>query len=129
MRFSPQLAEVTPIQQDVVSLPDLARAIMERSAWLDRALDELREASGRAADAGKTYREEKAKAYVRCRGTIPEREANVDQLTSDLWHEAKLAEDLRAAQLEAVRCGRSQLSALQSIANAVKAEMEFARTA
>jgi hypothetical protein len=39
-----------------------------------------------------------------------------------------IAEGMKMAALEAVRSRRAQLSAVQSIANAVKAETEFART-
>ena len=80
-----------------------------------------------AAEADRDYRCAKAKAYLKAFGTVAALEAQAAVEISQLRFEAKLAEDLELSALEAVRSRRSQLSATQSLANAVRAEAELAR--
>jgi hypothetical protein len=100
------------------------------SRLLDRGLDALRDSARDYADAEQEYRKAKAQAWVSVpEGTVPERQAKVDAATAGLRHARDLADGMRQAALEAVRSRRAQISALQSLLNAHRAEAEFARTA
>lgn len=107
---------------------DMAQEIIRRSRMLDEAIEELKLASVRAPTAEHVYRQAKAESYLKSEGTIPERDAHVIQETADLRYEAKKAEALRRSALEAVRARRAQLSAAQSVSNAIKAEIELVKT-
>lgn len=98
------------------------------SALLDAGLSVLRESGERYARAEKTYREIRATAILRSVGTVAEREATADLASLDAREERDLADSLRSAALESVRSRRQQLSALQSILAAHRAEAEYVRT-
>src|SRR5262245_1441245 len=102
------------------------------SGLLDDGLKELRDQAKMVATAEAAYRRGKAEAWVRactldCGRLAKDLEAWVDATTSDLRHERDLADGLRQAALESVRSRRTQISALQTLANADRAEAEFAR--
>jgi hypothetical protein len=109
------------------------------SGLIDQGVTALREQSKALAEAERTYRKSKSEAWVRCphdphdrksdrEWTAARREAWVDAECADLRYERDLAEGIRQAALEAVRARRAQLSALQSILAADRAETELART-
>lgn len=106
------------------------------SRLLDGGIDALRTASHKVAESERDYRKAKAEAWLRCprdEGTTRDwtagrREAWVDAETADLRYERDLAEGVRASAQEAVRARRTQVSMLQSLLNAHRAEAEFART-
>jgi hypothetical protein len=105
--------------QDVTYFSDL----------LDNGLKVLRESSVEVANAEFDYRKAKAIAWQTApAGTVPMREAWVDAETAEQRQRLDLAEGSRSAALEAVRSRRQQLSAIQSLLAAHKAEAEFART-
>jgi hypothetical protein len=60
-------------------------------------------------------------------GTVAEREAHVYALVGDFRRTRDLADGQKLAALEAVRSRRAQLSAVQSILSAYRAEAELAR--
>lgn len=99
------------------------------SALLDAALDELRTQAQKQAEAERDYRKARAKAWLEApKGLAKYREAWVDSVTADHRFERDLAEGLRLSALELVRSRRAQISMLQSLLNAHRAEAEFVRT-
>lgn len=100
---------------------------------LDKGLEALRDQSTEFAEAERSYRQAKATAWVEVlaalpKGTVPEREAWVNGATADARYRRDLAEGMRQAALESVRSRRGQISALQTMLNADRAEADFART-
>jgi len=110
--------EHRPILLDVRRISDL----------IDDALRDLRDASRAYADAEHAYRQAKARAWLAAKGTVPERESMVELRCGDLRYARDLADGSRSAAVESVRSRRAQLSALQSLLAASRAEAEFART-
>lgn len=106
------------------------------SRLIDAGIEALREQSKQLATAENEYRKAKSQAWVRCPRdeagqkdwTAARREAWVDAECADLRYHRDVAEGMRQAALEAVRARRTQVSVLQSLLNAEKAEAEFART-
>lgn len=106
------------------------------SRLIDAGIEALRDQSKQLAAAEQQYREAKAKAWVRCPRDEPgskdwtaaRREAWVDAECANLRYHRDIAEGMRSAALEAVRARRTQVSVLQSLLNAEKAEMDFSRT-
>lgn len=110
-----------------MDLTDLVVEAQRLSGLLDKGIAALREASVRHAQSDHAYRKARAIAYLQAAGTVAEREAHADIQTS----EGRLDRDLAAAEAEAareaVRARRTQLSAVQSLLTAHRAEAEFAR--
>lgn len=106
------------------------------SRLIDAGIEAMREQSAALALSEHDYRKAKAEAWVRCprdEGTKKDwtagrREAWVDAETAGLRYKRDVAEGMRQAALEAVRARRTQVSVLQSLLNADRAEAEFART-
>lgn len=103
------------------------------SRLLDAGLAALRDQAHEYADAEQEYREAKARAWVEVRGalpdgTVPERDAWVGGVTAVQRRRRDLADGMRQAALEAVRSRRGQISAMQTLANVDRAELELART-
>lgn len=122
----PYRREPVPAEVDVrgITLGELAALIVDTIGEMEADIAVLEERSVAAATADRGYRQNRATAYLATSGTVGERESSVEQLTADLRHAAKLAEDLKVAALEAVRCRRAKLSALQTLANAMRAEIQ-----
>jgi hypothetical protein len=96
------------------------------SARLDRGITELCENAVQLADAEHSYRLAVAKAWMlNTQGTVNARKAQVDADTADLRRVRDIAEGMRVASLEAVRSRRAQLSALQSVAASMRADLEM----
>ena len=95
------------------------------SQSLDKALTSLYEAGREWAQAENDYRMARAVAYLNSDGTVEARKSTTDLATSDERQRAHLADAMRQAALEAVRSRRTQLSALQTVVNALKAETEL----
>lgn len=109
--------------------PAEAGAEMRRlSDLLDSGLRMLREQAKEYAEAEDAYRMAAATVYLTTEGTVAERKARTDLATSKERQRAHLADGMRSAATEAVRARRAQISALQSLLNAHRAEAEFART-
>lgn len=111
-----------------MTLAELIAEANRLSSKIDAGVRALSEAAKKAATAEMDYRQAKAVAWVTAEaGTVPERQAHVDAAVSDKRFVRDLAEGERVTALEALRSRRAQLSALQSIAAAYRAEAEHAR--
>jgi hypothetical protein len=111
-----------------VNAAEMAEEGRRLSRLLDDALRFHSEKVREAAEAERKYRHARQVAYLRADGTVDEKKAAVDDRTADLRFERDVAEGLRQTALEAIRSRRAQISLLQSVANAYKAEADFART-
>lgn len=110
---------------DLVTPADLRAEMLRLSRELDAAHDSLVKASHDWARAENEYRLAKANSYLTSSGTVDARKAQVDKTTSGERVQAHTAEALKVAALENVRNKRAQLSALQSVAHAVRSEVEM----
>lgn len=109
---------------------------MRLSRNLDKGITAMRSAAVELAEAENAYRKGKSQAWVACPNDPPSvkagerewtaarREAWVNAETADLRRARDLAEGKRQAAIEAVRSRRTQLSALQTLLNAHKSELE-----
>lgn len=96
------------------------------SALIDSGIRTLVDASVEMAHAEHANRKAVARAWESApKGTVPQREAWVESETADEQLALDLAESKRYNALEAVRSRRAQLSALQSIMAAHRAEAEL----
>jgi hypothetical protein len=119
-----------------VNLSEAFAEATRLSRLIDAGIEALREQSKALATAENEYRKAKSQAWVRCprdepgqkEWTAARREAWVDAECADLRYQRDVAEGMRSAALEAVRARRTQVSVLQSLLNAEKAEAEFVRT-
>lgn len=107
---------------------ELLDEMLRLSRNLDDALERLYEAAHEEAEADDAYRMRKSEHLLRATGTVAEKEAKATLETSEERRRASLAESMSKAYLESVRSKRTQLSALQTIANTYRAEAEFDRT-
>jgi hypothetical protein len=111
-----------------MDLETLTAEAWRLSQLLDRGIIALRDAAVAYAEAEHEYRTRNAMAYLETEsGTVAEREAHVYALVGDFRRLRDLADGQKLAALEAVRSRRAQLSALQSILSAYRAEAELAR--
>lgn len=111
------------------TLRDLTQEMLRLSASLDQAQAHLEECVRTEAQTENEYRKARANAYLGAEGgTVAEREAKVDKITGQERYAAHLAGGMTKAALESVRNRRTQLSVLQTVANAHRAEADFART-
>lgn len=106
----------------------LQTEMLRLSSLLDSGIDTLIQFSRDFAVAEDTYRMARARAYLASSGTVDERKAQADLATSTERLESHTLDGLRQAALEAVRSRRQQISALQSLAGAFRAEAEYGRT-
>lgn len=112
-----------------MNLADATEEVQRISRLIDQGLTALRDQAHAYAEAEDAYRAAKATAWITApEGTVPEREAWVQGQTRTERAARDLAEGMRQAALEAVRSRRAQLSAIQSLLNAERAEAELART-
>lgn len=110
------------------TLTDLVVEARRLSELLDRGLNALRQSASEWAEAEHEYRQAKAQGWLAAKGTVNERESMIEIRAGDLRRRRDIAEGMRMAALEAVRSRRAQLSALQSILAAHRAEAEYDRT-
>jgi hypothetical protein len=105
------------------------REVDRLSALIDEGIKALVSSAHEVAQAEHDYRKAKAQAWMEApTGTVPVRESWVDSETADHKMRLDLAEGMRVASLEAVRSRRQQLSAVQSLLAAHKADADFHRT-
>jgi hypothetical protein len=98
------------------------------SELLDGALAFLKEQIRAAAEAERDYRQAKARAWVEAPdGTAGAKEAWVNGHTADLRYKRDIAAGMERASHQAIRSRLAQISLLQSVANAHKAEASFDR--
>lgn len=111
---------------------DVISEMRRLSDQLDAALAFLREKIEATATAENVYRQAVGHEWVKVlaadEGTAAFKDAQVKAATADKRMARDIADGMRHAAIEAVRSRRTQISALQSVANAMKAEAEFSRT-
>ena len=99
--------------------------MMRLSRLIDAGVAELIKQSREYAEAENAYRRAKAQAWISSvDARVKDKEAVVDIKCEKERERKLLAEGMRLAAVEAVRSRRAQLSALQTVANAVKAEAD-----
>lgn len=113
--------------RDVQSVSDLAFAMMEAKAEMEAAQESLDIHARDAAQKERVYRKKRSMDWARSEGTVAARDMYVDGSCADERYEAKLAEDLRQAALERVRSARALFSGIQTLTNAWREEVAFAR--
>lgn len=111
-----------------MTVSELHEAIVDTSREVDESITAMRKAAIEYADAENLYRLARATSFLAATGTVSARQATVDLATSVERHRAHVADGLQKAAVEAARSRRAQLSALQTLANAHRAEAEFVRT-
>jgi len=111
-----------------MDLDTLTAEAWRLSQLLDKGIVALRQAAADYAEAEHEYRTRNAMAYLETEsGTVAEREAHVYALVGDFRRRRDVADGQKLAALEAVRSRRAQLSALQSVLAAHRAEAELSR--
>ena len=98
------------------------------SGLLTEGLSAMRNLAQELAEAENAYRKARAVAWMHATGTAKEKEDQVNAATADQRQTRDFAEYMRVAAIESVRSRRTQLSSLQTLLNAHRAEAEFART-
>lgn len=109
----------------MISVAELNQELIHLSRKLDEAQTSLVGAVQEEAIAENEYRKARANSFLATSGTVGEREAQTDKTVADERYRAHLAQGLSKAALEAVRNCRQQLSALQTLAGAIKEEMRM----
>ena len=110
-----------------MNLLEISEEMTRLSRLLDAGIGTLASASKDSAEAEHALRKATAVAWAQApKGTVPQREAWVEAETADLKRMLDLAEGTRYTALEAVRSRRTQMSALQSLMAAYRAEAEMA---
>ncbi len=102
------------------------------SKQIDGGIKSMRQYAREEADAAADYRKGKSEAWVRCpTGTkdwpAARREAWVDAETAELRRVRDIAAGMSRAAMHAVRARQTQVSSLQSLLSAHRAEAELAR--
>jgi len=109
-----------------MNLTEMIRESERLSGLIDSGINTLVRASKDMAHAEHALRVATAVAWAEApSGTVPFKEAWVESKTADEKLALDLAESERYNSLEAVRSRRAQLSALQSIMAAYRAEAEL----
>jgi hypothetical protein len=114
-----------------MDLDKAARDMREFVRLIDEANAEQVTQGHAYAEAERTYRHVKARAWATTAGKsmlAEERKDAVGDETRNERYDRDLADSLRKSALEAERSHRAKLSALQTLINAHRAEAEFART-
>ena len=113
----------------MTDLATIHQDMMHFSASINESLDELRTRAVESAELDASLKRHWSAAFLCAEGTVRERECHADQETADRHQRALIARALEKSATEAVRSRRQQLSAMQTLASAHKAEAEFVRTA
>ncbi len=107
---------------------ELTAEMVRLSRLLDDGIDAMRRFAREYADAEDDYRLARARAHAATEGTVD------DAAMPSIWSRQRnvvpptTPEAMKQAATEAVRARRAQLSALQSLMSAYRADAEFART-
>ena len=107
---------------------EIHEEMKQLSGRLDDGIEALKRYVREYAQTENDYRLARATTYLAADGPVAERNAIADSKTGKERYAMRLADGMRQAALEAVRSRRQQLSALQSVSAAYRAEAEFART-
>ena len=109
---------------------EMAQEARRLTQLLDGALAFLKEQVKNAAAAERDYRLAKSEAWLRVSdGTAAQKEAWVDAQTAEARYKRDLAAGMEKASHQAIRARLAEMSLLQSVANAYKAEASFDRYA
>lgn len=111
------------------TLSEMAEEMRRLTRLLDSGLEVYREAPESEASKERDYRKLRARRWVDAEGTAKQKEDWVDGETADARYERDVAKGLVLVARESVRSRQAQLSALQTLVNAHRAEAEFSRTA
>lgn len=107
---------------------ELVAELIRLPRSLDDALAYLRKMAQEWATAEDAYRLARAKAILNADGdTVSQREAQADIATSEERVRAHYADAMHKAAREAVRSRQAQLSAFQTVARVMEAEIELAK--
>ena len=107
------------------TLNELMTEARRLSTKIDEGVQTLAKSATTLAEAERQYRQEKARLWVETEATTAaERTVLVDGHSANLRYDRDIAAGLERAALEALRSRRQQLSAIQSILAAHKAEAE-----
>lgn len=107
---------------------EMSREGRRLSELLDAALAMLKEQIKEAAGAERDYRHAKAQAWIKApEGTAAFREAWVNGQTADLRYKRDVAVGMERACREAIRSRQTQISLLQSVASAHRADAHMDR--
>jgi hypothetical protein len=106
---------------------ELTDELLRLSRLLDEALAYAKGAAMEYAEGEDAYRMARSKALLNAEGTVAEKTARADLETSAERRRAHLAEVMKQVAIEAIRSRRAQLSALQTIANGIRSEIEMSR--
>jgi hypothetical protein len=103
---------------------DVESEILRLSARLEEATDEYARLITLAAEAEVQHKKEWAQATLQSNeGTVAQREAHAVLKTCDALLQRKISEALAGAQKELCHSFRSQLSALQTLAANIRAQV------
>lgn len=111
------------------TVADLQAEMVRLSRRIDEAQAELVTWSVQWAEKERDYRKGRGIAFAAVRNdklVAADREAQVDAATADLRHARDHSETMKYSSSQAVQNLRSQLSAVQSIGSAIRAEMSLA---
>lgn len=106
---------------------ELESAILGAIKELRQANEELSRLSKEYALSDHAYRRAKAIAYLATSGTVAERSAHVDKACEEERQRAHLSEAVREAMKERVRSLMTEITAYQTLASLMKAEMGLER--
>lgn len=123
-----------------MNLDEVATEMSRLSRLLASGLQAMRDQAAELADSEMDYRKAVAEAWLHAPMDEPDtkagdrhwiaaaREAWVNGQTADKRRRRDLAEGMGRAAYQSVRARQTQLSTLQTLINADRAEREFART-
>ena len=116
------------IVSETVGAREAFREAQRLSGLLEQSLETLRLSAVQVAEAERQYRLARARAWFETGGTAKQREDAVNAATAQERFARDVADAERMAALESVRSRRQQLSVLQSLMAADRAEADFSRT-
>ncbi len=106
-----------------ISQVEIETKIIEDVEAMESATEEFEKVSEEAARAEVQYKVARARAYLRQRGSIKDREYAADELTSEEAYAYKLAEGRLKAQREVLNTIRARLDALRSLNTNVRSQI------
>lgn len=112
---------------DPTGLADMTKELFRLSRLLDQGLDFLRTHANDLAESEHLYRKARALAWQQVEGLAKAQEDAVNALTADERQRRDTAEHMRQAAMESVRSRRVQVTALQTLINAHRGELELSR--
>lgn len=109
---------------------DMGAEMLRLSKNIDRGIKQLVDSVEEYAEAESEYRKGISQAWLHVDSSLlaAHRQAEVEARTADLRQKRDIAEGMRRAAIESIRARQAQLSALQSLMSAHRAEAEFTRT-